>query len=105
MEITTASTQTPSDLSKHNLLTLGFPSYGSAPGTAIVNYVDRVNLDGIKTVIISCAGGTATKSIDALRAHVQTSNGTFLEARALALSMSDSSETSTARQAGSNIIP
>ena len=103
MEITTASTQTPSDLSKHNLLMLGFPSYGSAPGTAIVNYVDRVNLDGIKTVIISCAGGTATKSIDALRAHVQTSNGTFLEA--LALSMSDSSETSTARQAGSNIIP
>ena len=104
VEITTASPQAPSDLSKYSLLVVGFPSYGSTPGTAIVNYVNRVeNLDGINTVIISCAGGTSRTSIDTLKQQVQAANGTFYDG--LALSNQDSSAIQSARQAGSNITP
>ena len=102
VEITTASPQAPSDLSKYSLLVLGYPNYGSTPGTAIVSYVNRVeNLDGINTVIISCAGGTSTASIDTLKQQVQAANGTFYDA--LALSNQVSSALGSARQAGSNI--
>ena len=53
VEITTASSQAPSDLSKYSLLVLGFPTYKNSPGTAIVRYVDRAgDLHGINTVII-----------------------------------------------------
>ena len=105
VEITTASPQSPSDLSKYSLLVLGFPSYGSTPGTAIVNYVNRVeNLEGINTVIISCAGGTSRTSIDTLKQQVQAANGTFYDS--LSLSTEDSNTAiESARQAGSNITP
>ena len=104
VEITTASPQAPSDLSKYGLLVLGFPNYGSIPGTAIVNYVNRMEtLDGINTVIISCAGGTSTASIDTLKQKVQAANGTFYDG--LALSNQDSSAMESAQQAGNNISP
>jgi len=62
VEITTASSQAPTDLSKYSLLALGFPTYGSSPRTAIVRYVDMVgDLHGINTVIIACAGFDAGK--------------------------------------------
>ena len=102
VEITTASPQAPTDFSKYSLLTLAYPVYGGTVGTAIVNYVNRVeNLDGINTVIISCAGGTSTASIDTLKQQVQAANGTFYDA--LALSNQVSSALESARQAGSNI--
>lgn len=104
VEITTASPQAPSDFSNYSLLVLGFPSYGSTPGTAIVNYVNRVkNLDGINTVIISCSGGTSIKSIDTLKQQVQAANGTFY--KGLDLSTRDSSAIESARQAGRDITP
>ena len=54
VEITTASSQAPSDLSKYSLLVLGFPTYGGNPGQVIVRYFGRVgDLRGINTVIIA----------------------------------------------------
>jgi hypothetical protein len=104
VEITTASPQAPSDFSNYSLLVLVFPSYGSTPGTAIVNYVNRVkNLDGINTVIISCAGGISRTSIDTLKQQVQAANATFYDG--LALSTGDGSAIESARQAGSNVAP
>jgi hypothetical protein len=98
VEITTASPQAPSDFSKYSLLVLGYPNYGSAVGTAIVKYVDRVDdLGGVNTVIISC-GRPSTASIDALKPQVEAKNGTSYEG----FGFSNSEE---ARQAGSNITP
>lgn len=106
VEITTASPQAPSDFSEYSLLTLAYPVYGGAPGTAIVNYAKRIsNLDGINTVIIALQGGTEPSlTIDSLKQHVQAANGsTFYTG--LSLSTGDNSAIDTARQAGSNIIP
>lgn len=105
VEITTASPQAPSDFSKYSLLTLAYPVYGGAPGTAIVNYAKRIsNLDGINTVIIALQGGTEPSlTIDTLKQQVQAANGTFYTG--LSLSTGDSSAIESARQAGSNITP
>jgi len=103
LEITTASPQAPSDFSNYSLLALVFPVYGG-PGTAIVNYVNRISdFGGIDTVIISCAGGSSSSSVDTLKQKVQAANGTFY--KGLSLSTGDSSAIESARQAGGDIIP
>ncbi|MCX8153747.1 MAG: hypothetical protein N3E52_04865 [Candidatus Bathyarchaeota archaeon] len=79
--ITTASSETPSELSNYSLLTLAYPVYGGTVGTAIVKYVNRINnFHGIKTVIIALQGGDKPSvTIDTLRQQVQAANGTFLK--------------------------
>ncbi len=104
VEITTASPQTPSELSKYSLLVLAYPVYGGTPGSAIVKYVDRVgNLNGINTIVIACAGGDSGESIIPLKQQVEDANGIFYFS--LALSNQVSSSIEDARQAGSNIDP
>ena len=104
VEITTASSQTPFELSKYGLLVLAYPVYGGTPGSAIVKYVDRLgNLNGINTIIIACAGGDSGESIIPLRQQVEEANGVFLISMALSNQVGSSIE--EARQAGSNINP
>ena len=105
VEIITASPQAPSGFSTYSLLTLAYPVYGGAPGTAIVNYVNRISdFDGINTVIIALQGGTAPSlTIDTLKQKVQAANGTFY--KGLSLSTEDSSAIESARQAGRDITP
>ena len=105
VELTTASPQAPSDLSKYSLLALTYPVYGGTPGTAIVNYVNNISsLNGVDTVIIACGGGDSGESVEPLKQQVQAANGTFYDM--LALSNQDSSSAmEKATQAGSSIIP
>jgi flavorubredoxin len=104
VEITTASSETPSDLSKYSLLTLAYPVYGGTVGTAIVSYVNRVNdFAGVNTVIIACGGGDSGESIIPLKQQVEAANGTFYDS--LALSSSNSTALESAQQAGSSITP
>jgi hypothetical protein len=104
VEITTASPQAPSNLSKYSLLTLAYPVYGRA-GTATVNYLNRLNdLDGINTVVIALHGGDPpSPTIDTLKQEVQSKNGTFY--KSLSLSTADGSAIEGARQAGRDISP
>jgi flavorubredoxin len=104
VEITTASSEAPSDLSKYSLLILAYPVYGGTPGTAIVSYVNRISdLNGIDTVIIACGGGDSGESIIPLKQQVQEANGVFYDG--FAFSNSNSSSIQNAQQAGSNITP
>jgi flavorubredoxin len=109
VEITTASSQTPSDLSKYKLLVLGFPAYGGSPGTAIVRYIDRLaNLNGINTIIIACAGGSTGTSVDTMKQKVQAAGGTFKESITLftmAPNKGNGTATDIARRAGTQIQP
>jgi flavorubredoxin len=105
VEVTTASPQAPSDLSKYSLLTLAYPVYGGTAGPAVVNYVNRVSgLNGINTVIIACGGDDSGETVNPpLKQQVQTANGTFY--KGLSLSNQDSSAMQISRQAGGNITP
>ena len=107
VEITTASSQAPSDLSKYGLIVLGFPCYGASPGTAIIRYVDRLaNLQGIDTVIVACAAGSPGGSVDTMTQKVQAAGGTFKESLSLftiAPNEGNGTATDIARQAGTQI--
>ncbi len=114
VEITTASSQAPSDLSKYSLLVLGFPTYGGNPGQVIVRYFGRVgDLRGINTVIIALGSYTPEKSADTMKQKVHAANGTVLKSLALSssitlLGMAPSQGTGSpadiARQAGTQIL-
>jgi hypothetical protein len=94
VEITTASSQAPSDLSNYSLLVLVFPIYGGGPGTAAVRYVDRLgNLHGINTVIIDVPASENT-----MKQKVQTENGIIIETLV-------ANGATDIRQAGSQIAP
>ena len=105
VEITTASSEAPSDPSGYSLLTLAYPVYGGTVGTAIVNYVNRISdFGGIDTVIIATQGGDEPSlTIDTLKQQLQAANGEFLEG--LTFSTADTSALESAQQAGSNITP
>jgi flavorubredoxin len=109
VEITTASSQAPSDLSKYDLLVLGFPCYGANPGTAIIRYVDRLaNLQGTNTVIVACAAGSPGGSVDTMKQKVQAAGGTFKESLSLftmAPNERNGTATDIARQTGTQIQP
>lgn len=80
VEIATASTQAPTDLSGYSLLVLGWPIYDFNPGPTITNHIKRVgDLNGIDTVVMVIAGGmdpwNAQDNMDKI---VQDANGTLL---------------------------
>jgi flavorubredoxin len=108
VEITTASPQAPTELSNYSLLVLGFPTYGSEPGTAIVRYLDGLgNLQGIDTVLVACAAGNANESTAAIQQKVQSESGTVKESISLTSMAPNEGGTATdiAKQAGSKILP
>lgn len=95
VEVTTASSQAPSDFSNYSLLVLAFPIYAGGPGAAEVRYVDRLgNLHGIHTVIIDVPA-----SENAMKQKVQAENGVLIE------SLVGNGNATDVRQAGSQIAP
>jgi hypothetical protein len=116
VEVTTASSQAPSDLSKYSLLVLGFPVYGGSPGKVIIGYVDRVgDLHGLNTVIMALNGNlNVGESVDTMTQHVHAANGTVQQSITLgsaltlfgmAPSQGNGSPADIARHAGEHIRP
>jgi uncharacterized protein (UPF0333 family) len=116
VEVTTASSQAPSNLWKYSLLVLSFPVYGAKPGTIIVRYGDRLgDLHGMNAVIIALSGfNSPGTSVDTMKQKVQANNGTVLTSLTLndsitllglAPSQGSGSPADIARQAGTRIRP
>ena len=105
VEITTASSQTPSDLSRYSLLVLGFPVYAGNTENAVVRYLNRTgNLNGINTVLLAADGlNSPDLGIDSMKQKVQAANGTIYDS--LALWNWNFSAKDLAQQAGSKIAP
>ena len=80
VDITTASSQTPTDISNYDLLVLGSPTYGETPAQPVMNYLNRVgDLGGMATVIIITAGGSGTQSADTMENSAQDANGVIVK--------------------------
>jgi hypothetical protein len=79
VEITTASSQAPTDLSNYSLLVLTWPIYDFNPGPTITNYVKHVgDLNGTDIVIVMIGGGlNPFNSGDAMQKTVKDANGTI----------------------------
>jgi hypothetical protein len=71
VDITTASRQTSTDLSRYDLLVLGAQAYNWSPARSVIDYVDRVgNLRGKPVVVIVSGGGMTERAIRVLQACI-----------------------------------
>jgi len=76
VEITTASSQAPTDLSGYSLLVLGSPVYADGPSPTIKRHVDRIgDLKGIDTVLLVTSGGSEGGAETAMQQTVEEYNG------------------------------
>ena len=76
VEISTASKETPTDLSGYDLLVLSAPTYDWVPAKPIQRYLERLgDLGGQPTVVIISAAGTTTLSVPMMENLVKEANG------------------------------
>jgi flavorubredoxin len=77
VETTTASSQTPTNITKYELIVLDWPIYDFNPGPTLTNYIHRIgDLRGKDTVIVSIGGGiNPFNAQDTMKKIVQDANG------------------------------
>jgi hypothetical protein len=81
VDITTASRQTPTDLSGYGLLVLGAQTYNWCPARPVVDYIDRVrNLEGKPVVIIVSGGGMTERAMQVLHKCIVRTGGVIVDA-------------------------
>ncbi len=84
VEITTVSSRAPTDISRYDLLVLGWPTYWFNPSLPIRRYLRRIgDLEGRKTVIICTAAGAPAGSCRKMTSLVRAANGTILKSLTL----------------------
>jgi hypothetical protein len=81
VELTTASSQAPSDLSKYSLLVLCWPIYDFNPAPTLTNYIHRVgDLQGMNTTVVTIGGGLDPLNAPAaMNKTVQDAHGTIIQ--------------------------
>ena len=109
VEITTASSQTPTDLSNYSLLALGSPVYGGTPSPTIERYLERISdLNGIDTVLLVTSAGSDGGAEASMQQTVEEYNGIVNEVLSLfnaAPNEGDGDPLDIAEQAGREIFP
>jgi hypothetical protein len=79
VEMTTVSTETPTDLGKYGLVVVGSPTYMLAPSPRVQNYLKSADFGGAQTVIMSSglvASGSALAQMETL---VEASGGRVID--------------------------
>jgi len=76
VEITTASSQTPTDVASYDVLVFGGPTYMWAPARPIKRYVGRLgDLQGKPTVVVITGFGSTDRSSSIMENLVREANG------------------------------
>ena len=81
VEVVTASPQAPTDISKYQLLVLGWAIYDFNPAPTITNQIHRIgNLNGVNTAIIIMGGGIDPFNVKtSMTKIVEDANGTVIQ--------------------------
>lgn len=81
VEITTASPQAPTYITKYSLLVLGWAIYDFNPAPTITNQIHRIgNLNSINTTVIILGGGLDPLNVkDSITRIVQDANGNIVQ--------------------------
>jgi hypothetical protein len=107
VEITTVSTQAPTNLSKYDLLVVLSNTYAFTPDKPTTRQLERMgNLDEIQTVLITLGAGSAQESKQSLESMVSASNGDIVQSLLLysmAPNEGDKSATEIAYQSAQQI--
>lgn len=83
VDVTTASSKTPTDVDDYDLLVLGSPTYAWRPHGSILDYLEEVgDLDGMDVAIIVTSGGSDDAQI-ILEDTVEDLDGDIVESLSL----------------------
>jgi flavorubredoxin len=106
VEITTPSSDAPTDLSGYSLLVLGSPVYADAPAPTLQRHLERIgDLNGIDTVLIVTSGGSEGGAEATLQQAVEENDGNVVLVLSLYTSASNGGDPLTiAEQAGRELI-
>ena len=103
VEITTASSQAPTDLSGYSLLVLGSPVYADSPSQTIQRYVERISdLNGSDTVLLVTSAGSDGGAEASMQQTVEEHGGTVVDV--VSLFTSEGSALELAKQAGRDFV-
>ncbi|MCW3995220.1 MAG: hypothetical protein NWE98_03600 [Candidatus Bathyarchaeota archaeon] len=104
VELTTASSKAPSNITQYDLLVFDWPIYDLSPGPTITNYIQRIgDLQGKDTVIVTVGGGiNPLNAQDTMKQIIIDANGVVKEAVTI---FRGGNFTSKADQAASQIFP
>ena len=84
VDITTASSQAPTNLAGYDLLVLGTPVYWGAPARPLSNYLQRLgDLRGRRTVLILTASGNSDDAMKTAKEKVAQAHGQIVVALTL----------------------
>jgi flavorubredoxin len=84
VDITTVSSQAPTDLTKYDLIVLGWPTFWFNPSLPVRRYVDRVKDFEQKSIVIICtAAGSPLGSCEKMRTLVSSANGNIVRSLTL----------------------
>jgi len=84
VEITTVSTQAPTDVSGYSLLVLGWPTYWFNPSLPVRKYLSRIgDIEKKNTVIICTAAGSPLNNCETMKNLVQAANGKIVKSLTL----------------------
>jgi flavorubredoxin len=108
VEITTPSSEAPTDISGYDLLVLGSPVYGFSLTQTIERHLERIgDLKKIETVAVLTAAGAPGESASTMENAILDSNGTVKEVIVLfgmAPNEGDANPVDLAEQAGKEIL-
>jgi hypothetical protein len=80
VEITTSSTQAPTDVSKYDLLVILSNTYAFTPDKPTIRQIERMgDLNGIQSVLVTLGAGSAQESKQSLESIVSASNGDIVQ--------------------------
>ena len=106
VEITTPSSEAPTDLSGYSFLVLGSPVYAGAPAPTLQRHLERIgDLNGIDTVLIVTSGGSDGEAEATLQQVVEDHDGNIVLVLSLYTSTpNDGNPLTIAEQAGRDLV-
>ena len=106
VEITTPSSEAPTDLSGYSLLVLGSPVYAGAPAPTLQRHLERIgDLNGIATALIVTSGGSDGEAEATLQQAVEDHDGNIVLVLSLYTSTpNDGNPLTIAEQAGRDLV-
>jgi len=78
VEVTTSSSETPTNVTAYDLIVLGSPTNGAKPHASMLEYLTRVDFLGKPVVLILTSGGLGGTGLDYFRNVTIDANGVVL---------------------------
>ena len=106
VDIATASSQAPTDLSGYSLVAFGSPVYADQPSPTIKRHIERINdLIGIDTVLLVTSAGSEGGAETSMQQTVEQHNGQVkLVLSLFTMAPNEGDPLDIAEQAGRNLV-